>query len=101
MKLDRSLLVRREYASEDAGCEVGETGGRIRRELGAPVRDPLGFARENGEDVLRPRFPDTESLRRFVASTIDRARLAPQVHEIAEPFHTVARHVLTTARGPR
>lgn len=78
-------------------------------------RDPLSFTRENGEAVLSPRFqhvekrevdtpmvfPDTESLRAFVASTIDRAHLAPQVPEIGEPFHATARHVIFVAAGPR
>ena len=45
-------------------------------------------------------FPDTESLRTFVASTIDRAHLAPQVPEITEPFSARMRHVIFVARGP-
>ena len=77
-------------------------------------REPLSFTRENGEAALAPhyreverrdievemRFPDTESIRTFVASTIDRAHLAPQVPEIAEPFRAVARHSIFVARGP-
>jgi hypothetical protein len=46
-------------------------------------------------------FPDTESLRTFVASTIDRAHLAPKVPDISEPFHATARHVIFVATGPR
>jgi SAM-dependent methyltransferase len=78
-------------------------------------RDPLSFTRENGDDALRPFFkeierrdvdvelvfPDTASIRTFVASTIDRAHLAPQVPEIHEPFRAVARHVVFVAKGPR
>lgn len=77
-------------------------------------REPLKFARENGEKLLRPHFtdlerhdfegelvfPDTETLRAFVASTIDRAHLAPQVPEISEPFRARTRHVIFVARGP-
>lgn len=77
-------------------------------------REPLSFTRENGEALLAPHFghverrdvdvemvfPDTESLRTFVASTIDRAHLAPQVPEIDEPFHATARHVVFVATGP-
>jgi SAM-dependent methyltransferase len=77
-------------------------------------RDPLSFTRENGEAVLAPHFtnverrelkgelvfPDTELLRTFVASTIDRAHLAPQVPEIREPFHATVRHVIFVATGP-
>lgn len=78
-------------------------------------RDPLSFTRENGEAALAPffreverrevevemRFPDTESIRLLVASTIDRAHLAPRVPEITEPFTAVARHVVFIAKGKR
>lgn len=84
--------------------------------VGVPEpREPLSFTRENGAEALASHFaqverhdvdvemvfPDTESLRTFVASTIDRAHLAPQVPEIAEPFHATARHVVFLAREPR
>jgi SAM-dependent methyltransferase len=78
-------------------------------------RDPLSFTKENGEAILQPHFeqverrdlegelvfPDTESLRTFVAATIDRAHLAPQVPELTEPFHATTRHVVFIATGPR
>jgi ubiquinone/menaquinone biosynthesis C-methylase UbiE len=78
-------------------------------------RDPLSFSRENGEAILQPFFkrverrdlegelvfPDTESIRTFVAATIDRAHLAPQVPEITEPFHATTRHVVFIATDPR
>ena len=78
-------------------------------------REPLKFTRENGAAVLSKHFgeveqrdfegevvfPDTESLRTFVASTIDRAHLAPQVPEITEPFHAITRHVVFVARQPK
>jgi SAM-dependent methyltransferase len=78
-------------------------------------REPLKFARDNGEELLRPHFeeverhdfegelvfPDTETLRTFVASTIDRAHLAPRVPEISEPFRARTRHVLFVATGPQ
>jgi SAM-dependent methyltransferase len=78
-------------------------------------REQLSFTRENGEAVLSKRFgrierrdleaelvfPDTESIRTFVASTIDRAHLAPQVPEIDAPFHATARHVVFTATEPK
>jgi ubiquinone/menaquinone biosynthesis C-methylase UbiE len=78
-------------------------------------RDPLSFSWENGESVLAPHFgkierrdfdgevvfPDTESLRTFVASTIDRAHLAPQVPEISEPFRARTRHVVFVATHPK
>ncbi|MES1246519.1 MAG: class I SAM-dependent methyltransferase [Actinomycetota bacterium] len=78
-------------------------------------REPLSFTRENGEEALKPFFreverrhlavemvfPDTESIRTLVASTIDRAHLAPQVPEISEPFTAVARHVIFVAKGKR
>jgi SAM-dependent methyltransferase len=75
-------------------------------------RDPLTFTRDNGEQLLgrffgsverrdvdgELVFPDSESLRTFVASTIDRAHLAPNVPEIREPFHATTRHVIFIAR---
>jgi SAM-dependent methyltransferase len=78
-------------------------------------REPLKFARDNGEELLRPHFteverhdfegelvfPDTETLRTFVASTIDRAHLAPRVPEISEPFRARTRHVVFVAKGPQ
>jgi ubiquinone/menaquinone biosynthesis C-methylase UbiE len=78
-------------------------------------RDPLKFTRENGEAVLAPHFgtverrdvdtplvfPDTESIRTFVASTIDRAHLAPSVPEVSEPFRATARHVVFVATDPK
>jgi hypothetical protein len=42
-------------------------------------------------------FPDTESIRTFVASTIDRAHLAPLLPDIEVPFRATTRHVVFTA----
>jgi SAM-dependent methyltransferase len=78
-------------------------------------RDRLSFGHANGAELLGRRFervdrrsleaklvfPDSESMRTFVASTIDRAHLAPDVPEIAEPFSATARHVVFVAEGPR
>jgi SAM-dependent methyltransferase len=78
-------------------------------------REPLSFTRENGEALLAERFgsverrdvdtelvfPDTESIRTFVASTIDRAHLAPRVPEVEGPFRAIARHVVFVAKEPR
>jgi ubiquinone/menaquinone biosynthesis C-methylase UbiE len=78
-------------------------------------REPLSFTRENGAELLAPHFgdvvrqdvvgelvfPDSESLRTFVASTIDRAHLAPSVPEITEPFRATTRHVIFIGRRPR
>jgi len=46
-------------------------------------------------------FPDTESIRTFVASTIDRAHLAPLVPDVSEPFRATARHVIFVAEKAR
>ena len=46
-------------------------------------------------------FPDTETLRTFVASTIDRAHLAPRVPELSEPFRATTRHAVFVAEQPR
>lgn len=78
-------------------------------------RDPLSFTRENGEELLRRHFahverrdvdgelvfPDTESMRVFVASTIDRAHLAPQVPQLTGEFRATTRHVVFVATGPK
>jgi len=78
-------------------------------------REPLKFARENGERLLRSHFADverhdfecelvfldTDMLRTFVASTIDRAHFAPQVPAISEPFHARMRHVIFVAKSPQ
>jgi SAM-dependent methyltransferase len=78
---------------------------------GALPREPLTFTSTNGADLLRPHFatveqrdvratlvfPDTESMRTFVASTIDRAHLAPLVPETEGPFRATTRHVVFVA----
>jgi SAM-dependent methyltransferase len=78
-------------------------------------RDELSFNHANGAELLGRSFerverrdvdstlvfPDTDSLRTFVAATIDRAHLAPRVPEISEPFRTTTRHVVFVAEGPR
>jgi len=78
-------------------------------------REPLSFNHENGAALLGNRFeqverrdveatlvfPTTESLREFVASTIDRAHLAPRVPELTEPFSATTRHAVFVAEQPR
>jgi SAM-dependent methyltransferase len=82
---------------------------------GIEPRDPLTFNRDNGEGLLLESFkrvekrdveaslvfPDTDSMRAFVAATIDRAHLAPRVPEFTEPFRATTRHVIFVAEGPR
>ena len=77
--------------------------------------EPLTFNSESGADLLGKRFgrverrdveatlvfPTTASMREFVASTIDRAHLAPQVPEIAEPFRVTTHHAIFVAEQPR
>jgi SAM-dependent methyltransferase len=78
---------------------------------GLGPRDPLSFSHTNGVDLLKRHFasveqrdveatlifPDTESIRTFVASTIDRAHLAPLMPDIEEPFRATTRHVVFIA----
>jgi SAM-dependent methyltransferase len=78
---------------------------------GLGPRDPLSFSHTNGAELLLRHFakveqrdleatlvfPDTESMRTFVASTIDRAHLAPMMPELSEPFHATTRHVIFIA----
>jgi SAM-dependent methyltransferase len=77
--------------------------------------EPMSFNSENGGDLLGKRFgrvecrdaeatlvfPTTESMREFVASTIDRAHLAPRVPEILEPFRVKTHHAIFVAEQPR
>jgi len=72
---------------------------------------PVSFNRANGSDLLRRQFaqveqrdvdslllfPDVESIRSFVASTIDRAHLAPAMPPAEVPFRAVARHTVFVA----
>ena len=78
---------------------------------GLSPRDPLTFSHTTGGDLLRKHFarveqrnlqatltfPDTESMRSFVSSTIDRAHLAPLMPEIDKPFKATTRHVVFVA----
>ncbi len=82
---------------------------------GTEPRESLSFSSENGADLLGERFahverreveatlvfPTTESMREFVASTIERAHLAPRVPEITEPFRATTRHAIFIAEKPR
>jgi SAM-dependent methyltransferase len=78
---------------------------------GIAPRDPLSFNHANGAELLRRHFssveqrdvsatltfPDSETMRTFVAATIDRAHLAPKVPEIEGPFRATTRHVVFVA----
>jgi SAM-dependent methyltransferase len=82
--------------------------------LGGRSREPLSFTRENADSLLTPYFtrveshdidgslvfPDTDSFRNFVASTIDSAHLAPHVPELTGPFRATTRHVVFVASAP-
>ena len=82
---------------------------------GKQPRELLSFSSENGAELLGKRFeeverrdveatlvfPTMESMREFVASTIDRAHLAPRVPEITEPFRATTRHAIFVAEKPR
>jgi hypothetical protein len=106
----------------DVGCGPGDVTQRFVDELGgeliaddAEPQDPLSFNGENGGDLLGNRFarverrdveatlifPTTESIREFVASTIDRAHLAPRVPDIVEPFRVTTHHVIFVGEQPQ
>jgi SAM-dependent methyltransferase len=115
----------------DIGCGLGEMAERVQRELGTHVRaldvSPrmVELAKARGLDAqigdaehlpfpdadfacafagdvdAELVFPDTESIRTFVASTIDRAHLAQRVPEVDGRFRAAARHVVFVAKGPR
>jgi SAM-dependent methyltransferase len=74
-------------------------------------RAPVSFNRVSGAELLRRRFagveqrdvdstlvfPDVESIRAFIASTIDRAHLAPSPPRVAVPFRATAHHTVFVA----
>jgi SAM-dependent methyltransferase len=78
---------------------------------GVEQRAPVSFNRVNGAALLRRRFakvdqrdidstlifPDVESIRTFVAATIDRAHLAPSLPRVDVPFSATARHTVFVA----
>jgi SAM-dependent methyltransferase len=78
-------------------------------------RAPVSFNRVNGAELLRRRFarvdqrdvdstlvfPDVESIRTFVAATIDRAHLAPSLPPVDVPFRATARHTVFVAEKTR
>jgi SAM-dependent methyltransferase len=82
---------------------------------GAEPAEPLSFNSENGGDLLGKCFarverrdveatlifPTTDSIREFVASTIDRAHLAPRVPDIVEPLRVTTYHAIFVAEQPR
>jgi SAM-dependent methyltransferase len=82
---------------------------------GLEPREPLTFNHANGSALLGNAFeqverrdvestlvfPDTVRLREFVASTIDRAHLAPRVPELSAPFRATTRHAVFVAEQPR
>jgi ubiquinone/menaquinone biosynthesis C-methylase UbiE len=97
--------------SLDVGCGLGELGHRFVTDLGARVcaidisPRMVELAKSRGFDARVADgeivFPDTESLRTFVSSTIARAHLAPSVPGISQPFRATTRHVVFVARRPR
>jgi 2-polyprenyl-3-methyl-5-hydroxy-6-metoxy-1,4-benzoquinol methylase len=80
--------------------------------VGGSATRNLSFGPDNGSEVLRRHFaeverrdvlgtavfPDTESIKRFVAMTIAHAHLAENVSEIDEPFETRSAHTVFIAR---
>lgn len=75
-------------------------------------RSPLSFDRSNGKELLERHFasveqrdleaqlvfPDSESIRTFVAATMDRAHYADHVPEIHEPFRATTLHTVFVAQ---
>ncbi len=79
--------------------------------LGSGIEAQLSFGGENGAEQLAPFFsrverreargtvvfPDSASMRAFVAANITRAHLAGAVPAISGPFRARARHVVYVA----
>jgi len=98
-----------------AATVCGDNIAEIWALIGDPEpRTPLSFSCANGAELLRTSFrhveqrdidaslvfPDAERMRTFVASTIDRAHLAPRVPELTEPFRATTRHAVFVAERP-
>ena len=83
--------------------------------LGVPSTHGLSFGHENGRQILERHFanvsqreaigtvvfPDTTTMREFVAATITRAHLADRVPVLTEPFRTRCAHVILTGEKPQ
>ena len=92
---------------------TSRTCGSFRDLIGCTEpRSPLSFDRSNGKELLERHFaaveqrdleahlvfPDSESIRTFVAATMDRAHYADHVPEIHEPFQATTLHTIFVAQ---
>jgi SAM-dependent methyltransferase len=90
---------------------IGERNmGELWDLLGVPSTNDLSFGHENGARILERSFvevrrhdaigtvvfPDSATVREFVAATITRAHLADRVPVLTEPFRTRCAHVIFT-----
>jgi 2-polyprenyl-3-methyl-5-hydroxy-6-metoxy-1,4-benzoquinol methylase len=90
---------------------IGERNmGELWDLLGVPSTNGLSFGHENCVEILERHFanvrcheavgtvvfPDSATMREFVAATITRAHLADRVPVLTEPFRTLCAHVICT-----
>ena len=95
---------------------IGERNmGELWDLLGVPSTHGLSFGHENCQEILERHFanvrrheavgtvvfPDSATMREFVAATITRAHLADRVPVLTEPFRTRCAHVILTAEKER
>jgi SAM-dependent methyltransferase len=90
---------------------VGDNLPELWSLVGSPERELLSFNAVDGDAQLRRRFPlverrdvvgelvfpDPETMRMFVASTIAQAHLAPAVPDFEGDFHATTRHTVFVA----
>ena len=95
---------------------IGERNmGELWDVLGTQATHDLSFGYENGVEILERHFanvqrreaigtvvfPDSATMREFVAATITRAHLADRVPELTEPFRARCAHVIFTGEKKR
>ena len=112
--IDRALVEAKRVLKPGGTIVTATIGERNMGELwdllGVPPTHDLSFGHENGQAIMERHFanvrrhdaigtvvfPDTATMREFVAATITRAHLADRVPVLTEPFRTRCAHVIFT-----
>jgi SAM-dependent methyltransferase len=116
--IDKALIEAKRVLRPGGTFVTATIGARNMAELwdllGVPSTHGLSFGHENGLEILERHFvhvrrhesvgtvvfPDSATMREFVAATITRAHLADRVPVLTEPFRTRCAHVIFTGEKP-